>query len=275
MPRSITPARRGRPPRLDVNPAAASDAAQLLAGSQPLYVTVATALAAEILDGRRPVGALLPTEQELCQSFGVSRSTIRQALRRLGEIGLVAGAQGVGTRVIADQPRGQYVLAVRSVTDVMGYAERVRLDIAERVTVKADEALAARIGCEPGTAWEHVTGMRCAAEGRGAPISICELYIAEEFADVVESKELADIPAYRLIARRRGIAVEAVEQEMGAIALDATQAAALRVAPGSPGLCIRRRFLAAGGTLIEATTNIHAAADHFVYTLRLGAPDGG
>lgn len=255
--------------------AAVSNAAQLLAANQPLYVAVATRLAAEILDGRRPVGALLPSEQELGQIFGVSRSTIRQALRRLGELGLVAGAQGVGTRVIADQPQGRYVLAVRSVTDVMGYAARTRLDIARRDRLAADAALARRIGCEVGERWVHVAGMRLPAEGRAPPISICDLYIAEEFADIAESEELADTPAYRLIGQRRGTAVVAVEQDIGAIALDAAQAAALGVAAGSPGLLIRRRFLSAGERLIEATTNIHAAAEHFVYTLRLGAPEEG
>lgn len=268
-------ARRGPAARLPLAPAAATDAAQLLAGSQPLYATVATELAAAILDGRRPIGSLLPTEQELCQSFGVSRSTVRQALRRLGELGLVAGAQGVGTRVIADQPRGQYVLAIQSVTDVMGYAARARLDIRARAHVTADAALAERLGCEPGSRWVHVAGLRLPAEGWGAVISICDLYIAEEFADLAESEDLTATPAYRLIARRRGIAVEAVEQDIGAITLNAAQAQALGVAAGSPGLHIRRQFFAAAGKLIEATTNIHAAADHFVYTLRLGAPGEG
>ena len=270
----MTRARRGPAGRLPLVPAAVANAAQLLAGSQPLYATVATELAAEILDGRRSVGTLLPTEQELGQSFGVSRSTVRQALRRLAELGLVAGAQGVGTRVIADQPRGQYVLAIQSVTDVMGYAARARLDIHARQRVAADAALVERIGCEPGSRWVHVSGLRRPAEGRGI-ISICDLYIAEEFADLAESDELASTPAYRLIASRRGIAVEAVEQDIGAIALDVAQAQALGLAAGSPGLHIRRKFFAANGRLIEATTNIHAAADNFVYTLRLGAPGEG
>ncbi|MBR0656319.1 GntR family transcriptional regulator [Plastoroseomonas arctica] len=267
---------RGRQARRVALPRApVADAAQLLAGSTPLYVTVATELAAAILDGRRPVGTLLPTEQELCQSFGVSRSTVRQALRRLAELGLVAGAQGVGTRVIADQPRGQYVLAIRSVTDVMGYAERARLDIRTRSSVTADAALAARLGCEPGSRWIHVAGLRRPAGGRDTVIAICDLYVAEQFRDVAESDDLAATPAYRLIAGRRGIAVEAVEQVIGAITLDAAQAEVLGVAPGSPGLHIRRQFFTAAGMLIEATTNIHAAADQFVYTLRLGAPGEG
>lgn len=261
-----------RPPTA---PAAMSDAAQLLAGSQPRYATVATALAAEILEGKRPVGTLLPTEQELCQRFGVSRSTVRQALRRLGDLGLVAGAQGVGTRVISDHPRGRYVLAVRSATEVMGYAARARLDIRQRERVEADAALAERLGCEPGSRWVHVAGLRRSTDVQDAPISLCDLYIAEEFADVAESDDLASTPAYRLIAQRRGVPVEAVQQDIGAIALDEAQAAALGVAPGSPGLHIRRQFFAAGGRLLEATTNVHAAAEQFVYTLRLGAPDEG
>lgn len=267
--------RRAPAGRLPDAPAAMTGAAQLLAGSQPRYATVATALAAEILEGRRPVGTLLPTEQELCQAFGVSRSTVRQALRRLNELGLVAGAQGVGTRVISDQPRGRYVLAVRSVTDVMGYAARTHLDIRARETVRADAALAERLGCEAGSRWVHVAGLRRAAEGRGAPISICDLYIAEDFAEVADSPDLATTPAYRLIAQRRGVPVEAVRQDIAAIALDDTQARALGVAPGSPGLFIRRQFYAAGARLVEATTNIHAAADQFVYTLRLGGPEEG
>ena len=257
-----------RPP---IPPAAMTDAAQLLAGSQPRYATVATALAAEILEGKRAVGTLLPTEQDLCQRFGVSRSTVRHALRRLTDLGLVAGSQGVGTRVIADLPRGCYVLAVRSATDLMGYAARTRLDIRRRERVEADATLAGRLGCPKGSRWVHVSGLRQSGEAPHVTISLCDLYIAEEFADVAESAELEQTPAYRLIGQRRGVAVEAVQQEIGAIALNAKQATALGVASGSPGLHIRRQFFAAGGKLMEATTNIHAAADRFVYTLRLGA----
>ncbi|PZW48095.1 GntR family transcriptional regulator [Humitalea rosea] len=266
-----------RPRAIDQQPrpsSAAADAALLLAGTQPRYASVATAVATEILEGQRPIGSLLPSEQDLCLRFGVSRSTVRQALRRLGELGLVAGAQGVGTRVISDQPRGQYVLAVRSATEVMGYSMRTRLDIRSRAPLVADGALAKRIGCAAGSAWRHVAGMRRDAES-DAQISICDLYIAEEFAAVANMPDLASTPAYRLIRRQLGIAVEVVTQNISAIALDMHQAEALGVPIGSPGLFIRRQFLAAGGRMIEATTNVHASAEEFVYSLRLGPPEEG
>lgn len=254
----------------------AAEAAQLLAEAQPRYATLAAALAAEILDGRRALGELLPTEQELGQSFGVSRSTVRQALRRLRDLGLVAGTQGVGTRVIANQPRSSYELAVRSATEVMGYSDRTLLEIQDTTMVTADAALAERIGCAPGSRWLHIEGLRQPVpKAKAPPISCVDLYVAEPFADLARGPEIVTTPAYRLIARERGVKVAELQQEVTAIALAPAQAAALRVEPGSPGLHIIRRFQAADGQLLEATVNVHPAADRFVYALRLGAPAEG
>ncbi|ONG53264.1 hypothetical protein BKE38_12825 [Pseudoroseomonas deserti] len=247
----------------------------MISDAQPRYASVAAALAGEILEKRRPVGSLLPTEQELSQHFAVSRSTVREALRRLRELGLVAGAQGVGTRVIADAPRSDYVLAVRSVTDVMGYATRTRLEVTSRATVTADAALADRIGAAVGSRWVQLQGLRWPQEKGRPPISVITLHVAGDFAAVTTLPELTTTPAYRLIAQRMGVAVAEVLQEITAIALPAETARLLQVEPGAPGLHIRRRFLAADGRLLEATDNVHAAADRFAYALRLGAPEEG
>lgn len=53
----------------------------------------------EILDGSIPVGAKLPAEPELCQRHGVSRATIREAVRGLVEEGYLSRAHGSGTFV--------------------------------------------------------------------------------------------------------------------------------------------------------------------------------
>ncbi len=258
-------------------PAHASSATRAdaaLADVRPRYATVASALATDILEGRQATGVLLPPEAELCRRFGVSRATVREALRRLREMGLVAASRGVGTRVVADRLRSDYVLAVRSAAEVMGYAGATALDVTRRRSLRASAALARRIGCAPGDAWRHVAGVRRTAPG-GAAISCVDLFIAAEFADVADSPELVSTPAYRLIAQSRGIAVAEIRQEIGAVALDPAQAATLGAPPGSPGLHIRRRFLAADGRLLEATLNVHPAGERFAYALRLGQPDEG
>ncbi len=254
-------------------PDALSRASQALGDMQPLYATVATAIAADILGGNRAVGALLPPEGELCAAFGVSRSTVREALRRLREQGLVASARGVGTRIIANLPRSNYVLAARSVADVMGYAGPTRLEITGRRTLRADEDLAERLGCALGSRLRHITGVRW-AEPPTAAISCVDLYVAAEFSAVANSPELITTPAYRLIGRNMGVAVTEIRQDIAAIALDGAQAEVLSSEAGRPGLYIRRRFYAADGRLLEATLNVHAAADRFAYTLRLGDLEG-
>jgi len=65
----------------------------------PLYLQVKNALEAEIQDGTYGQDARLPSERELCERFGVSRMTARQALKELERDGLVFSRVGKGTFV--------------------------------------------------------------------------------------------------------------------------------------------------------------------------------
>ena len=56
-----------------------------------------------IAQGRFSPGSQLPTEAELCQMLGVSRTVVREALRVLEDDGLVARRHGVGT-FVRDHP---------------------------------------------------------------------------------------------------------------------------------------------------------------------------
>jgi len=66
---------------------------------------LAQALAAELVEsivqGRHPSGSPLPPEPALCETFGVSRTVVREAVKVLQEKGLVQVRQGAGTIVTA------------------------------------------------------------------------------------------------------------------------------------------------------------------------------
>ena len=61
---------------------------------QPAYQQVADQLRDRILDGSVAAGDRLPTEVELSEIFGVSRSTVREALRVLASRGLIRTTRG-------------------------------------------------------------------------------------------------------------------------------------------------------------------------------------
>lgn len=64
-----------------------------------LGVTVVAELVDAIVRGDLPPGATLPPESVLCEQFAVSRTVIRESVKRLEEKGLVTVAQGRGTQV--------------------------------------------------------------------------------------------------------------------------------------------------------------------------------
>lgn len=61
---------------------------------------VFTALSEEILTGRFAPGYALPGERDLAASFNVNRHAVREALKRLQQVGLVAISQGGPTKVL-------------------------------------------------------------------------------------------------------------------------------------------------------------------------------
>ncbi len=67
----------------------------------PLSEQVSRELRDRIARGELPVGARLPTELELMRELGVSRSSVREALRSLVHAGLLRSRAGDGTYVTA------------------------------------------------------------------------------------------------------------------------------------------------------------------------------
>ena len=73
-------------------------------GNRPLYVQIKEILEKDIRKGVFQPGERFPTERELCERFGVSRITIRQALQELVKDGLLYRHQGSGSYVTYPSP---------------------------------------------------------------------------------------------------------------------------------------------------------------------------
>ncbi len=76
-----------------------TDAALEKGSSNPLYQQLMRHLKDDIVAGVYPAGGRIPSEQTLCQTYGVSRVTVRKALLDLVQEGLLVRRQGKGTYV--------------------------------------------------------------------------------------------------------------------------------------------------------------------------------
>ena len=71
----------------------------------PSYRLLADAVTQQVLDGQLKVGDALPTEAQLCETFGVNRSTVREAIRVLEQSNLLR-RESAKRRVICHPSHG-------------------------------------------------------------------------------------------------------------------------------------------------------------------------
>jgi DNA-binding FadR family transcriptional regulator len=75
---------------------------------------VLSRLQAQITAGEYKLNGRLPSESELCKSFGVSRPVVREALMSLQALGLTTSQPGIGTFVVSDRVRAPLLMGLYS-----------------------------------------------------------------------------------------------------------------------------------------------------------------
>src|SRR3712207_935265 len=88
----------------------------------PLYHQAARAIEEAIEDGRLPPGSKLDSELDLAEQLGISRPTMRAALKQLVDKGLIMRSRGIGT-IVAPKPLRRAV-ALTSLYDDLKAAGR-------------------------------------------------------------------------------------------------------------------------------------------------------
>ena len=225
----------------------------------PLYVQVVRVLKDEILQGVYPVGSQLPTEEELCDRFSVSRHTVREAIRRLREDHLVSSRQGAGTTVIPPRSSDSFVHEVMSINDLVAFAKGVRFRIDTIEMIDAGEELASRIGAEPRSRWLSVKGFRY-TEDAEIPVCWTEVYINSEFAAVGRLLENNRGPIFHLIENLFGQRITEVQQDIAAGLVPDNLAEGLKVDAGTSALLVQRTYLMAKGKIAQVAINTHPAS---------------
>jgi DNA-binding GntR family transcriptional regulator len=231
------------------------------------YRKIADELIGRIRSGKLAVGATLPGELQLTQDFGVSRHTIRDALRQLEELGLVERRRGIGTRVLARRPNRAYVHRVRTPSELLQYPRESRLEVVDTGYVRASESLASLLGCKAGSRWLRVRAVRRMSGGR-PPICRLELYLRPKYAEVAEQVGRRRELVYEAIERRFGVHVAEVAVEIMARPMSADAAAALGVEPGSASMTVVRRYKDEGGGIMQVSVSEHAG-ERYTFGQRL------
>jgi DNA-binding FadR family transcriptional regulator len=160
-----------------------------------LSAIVAQHLQERIESGAYPIGGQLPSEHEMTREFEVGRSSIREAIRKLENNGLVRVQQGLGTFVLADKPNQSplsQLLQNGDEAEIREVRELLEIKIAERAALHRTQEDVRALNAS----WQR----RNIAAEAGQPIPWIEADIAfhTTIADASGNKVLANL--YRVFA---------------------------------------------------------------------------
>jgi GntR family transcriptional regulator len=232
---------------------------------QPLYAQIKDTLRERILDGTYAPHSQMPSEHALCEMFGVSRITVRQALGDLQKEGLVFRLHGKGTYV--SKPK-----AFQNVTSLQGFAEAMSsmgYEIVNQLrhfaVVKANRQVAEKLGVPEGSPVTEIHRVRLLNR---EPVSLELTWLPEALGKRVASADLATRDIFLVLENDCGVPLGHADLSIEAILADDDIVDALRVEEGSPVLRIERLTHDAAGHPLDYE-HLYFRGDAFQYRLRI------
>lgn len=231
--------------------------------AQPLYLQIKNMLAQRILDGDYAPHERLPSESELMKVFGVSRITVRQALRDLHADGLVFSVQGKGTFVA--KPK-----AIQDVQRLQGFGESMvpqGYEASTRVLSlqenRPSQEVANALGIKQSDTVVEIKRVRFRNR---EPISIDHSFYPIEIGRRLAGRDLTQ-DIFPLLENEFNIVLDHADLRIEATLADDEQAGSLNCDVGAPVLLIRRLVLDQQGNRVAFEFLSHRG-DAFQYHLR-------
>ena len=231
---------------------------------RPLYLQIKEVLKQRILDGIYPPLQKLASENELMAAFGVSRITVRQALRDLHNERLVFSAQGKGTFV--SKPKAtQRLESLQGFEESMqaaGFAASSKLISAAPRRPSMEIAAALQLGLQ-----EDVLEVNRVRYLNREPISIDLSYFPADIGARLIARDLArDI--FPMLENELGVPLGHADVKVGASAPDAEARKVLRLASGEPILKVERLTYDTAGRPVDFEYLL-IRGDAFQYQFRI------
>lgn len=222
----------------------------------PRYLSVAEELKNDIAQGVYPVGSLLMPELQLSEKYGVSRQTVRAAIRTLVELNLLTRRSGVGTTVVSKLPPSRYTASVSDITELFQYYKDTKLEVRSEAWVTLDESHMDFLPGRAGQSWYWFETCRHTPES-SEPFVHTEIYVHPMYAAVRNRINEPDITVYRLLEELHGAPVERVRQEIGCSIISNRAANVLGLPEGMPALQVIRYYIAANDFLLSLSINTY------------------
>jgi GntR family transcriptional regulator len=230
----------------------------------PLYYQLMDSLIGKIELGELKENDQLPSERELCDSYGVSRTTVRQAMQQLENEGQIYKVHGKGT-FVSPRTYNQSLLKFYSFSEEMKKAGKYpATKVISFEKIPCDVRIAKVMNLTVEDEVFKIIRLRLADQ---VPMLYETSYIPEKYFKNLTSGELEQTQMYEIFRSQYNVTISRALESFKAVSANRTEADMLDIKEGSPCLMLER-ITYDQSRIIEYTKSI-ARGDKFTYTVEL------
>ncbi len=220
----------------------------------PLYFQIRQSLLDQIRSEELKPGDAVPSEQTISAQFGVSRMTVRQALKSLADLGVIYSRRGKGTFVAGNKLEKSF-RQVLSFTEEMAASGSTASSRVLKFRVEdADETAADILGVPVGEKLISLRRLRLADSiPMGIEWSRIPLTLCPDLQKIFQPKG----SLYQVLSQRYGIKVAVTDEVAEAGVADAEQARLLQIPRRAPVLLFSRISYVENGKAVEYVVSVY------------------
>ena len=230
----------------------------------PLYYQLMDIIIDVIEEGNLRENDQLPSERELCETYDISRSTVRQAIQELEKEGYIYRVHGKGTFVSLEKFK-QDLLEFYSFTEEMKKSGKTPSSkVLDFKIVECNEKIARKMKLKVGDSIYIFTRLRLADD---EPMMLEISHVpCSRFPDLTK-KKLEQYAMYDIFTKEYNASFTCAEEIFQSVLTREEEAKLLNYSAGLPSMMIER-ITHENGNIIEYTKGI-ARGDRFKYHVLL------
>jgi len=242
--------------------------ARLTEGPLPLYYQLADDIRSKIHSGQLTPGEALPSEERLCEEYGVSRITVRRAIDDLIGEELVNRRRGVGT-FVSDPTSGRSVSLVGSLYDALNYPKNIFISLLNHATCKPDKRIRQLLNLNSGDKTKHIHVLSYV---KNTPFAATHFYLPTDIGDKLELEKIGSgYTVARLVEECIGEPVSRAEQIVEPVSVDQEMGDLLGIEKDTAILHVLRTYYSRSNIPVEVAS-VFYRPDQYRLSVELVAP---
>ena len=227
----------------------------------PLYRQLVEHLIGQIDEGELATGSRVPSERELAEDLGVSRTTARLAIDELVTSGIVYREQGRGTFVA--EPRMHSLQGFASFsTDVLARGMQPRSRVLKLEVINPDPTIRKKLRLGPVDTAIHLVRLRLADD---TPVAIQEAYLPESIVPGLADVDLEDRSLFDLLRDQYYIYPAWTEAEVTALTATEDESSLLGLDSQGPVLVVTGLTFTDSFEVVEAVRTVYPGGGFGLY----------